>query len=105
MHLARKTLNLRCYEYIAVYVDDQCIAAESPSAIIDIFKTKYDLKVKGDGKLNYHLGADCFEDPNGTLVSQPRKYIDKLLILTKNFSIMIHQKAISPLLTRMIIQR
>ena len=78
MHLARKTLNLRCYEYIAVYVDDQCIAAESPSAIIDIFKTKYDLKVKGDGKLNYHLGADYFEDPNGTLVSQPRKYIDKL---------------------------
>ena len=30
----RKAPNLRCSEYIAVYVDDLCIAAESPSAII-----------------------------------------------------------------------
>ena len=38
----------------------------------------YHLKVKGDGKLTYHLGADYFEDPDGTFVSQPKKYIDKL---------------------------
>ena len=50
--------------YIAVYVDDLCIGAESPSAIIDIFKTKYNFKVKGDGNLSYHLGADYFEDPD-----------------------------------------
>ena len=74
----RKPPNLRCYEYIAVYVDDPCIAAESPNTIIDIFKTKYNIKVKGDGKLSYHLGADCFEDPDGTLVSQPKKYMDEL---------------------------
>ena len=74
----RKAPNLRCYEYIAVYVDDLCIAAESPSAIIQIFKSKYHFKVKGDGKLTYHLGADYFEDPDGTFVSQPKKYIDKL---------------------------
>ena len=74
----RKAPNLRCYEYIAVYVDDLCIAAESPSAIIQIFKSKYHLKVKGDGKLTYHLGADYFEDPDGTFVSQPKKYINKL---------------------------
>ena len=74
----RKAPSLRCYEYIAVYVDDLCIAAESPSAIIQIFKSKYHLKVKGDGKLTYHLGADYFEDPDGTFVSQPKKYIDKL---------------------------
>ena len=66
------------YEYITVYVDDLCTAAESPSAIIGIFRTEYHLKVKGDGKLNYHLGADYFEDQDGTFVSQPRKYIDKL---------------------------
>ena len=36
------------------------------------------LKVKGDGKLTYHLGTDYFEDPDGTFVSQPKKYIDKL---------------------------
>ena len=33
---------------------------------------------QGDGKLTYHLGADYFEDPDGTFVSQPKKYIDKL---------------------------
>ena len=69
---------MRCYEYIAVYVDNLCIATESPSAIIQIFKSKYHLKVKGDGKLTYHLGADYFYDPDGTFVSQPKKYIDKL---------------------------
>ena len=74
----RKAPNLSCYEYIAVYVDDLCIAAESPSANIQIFKSKYHLKVKGDDKLTYHLGADYFEDPDGTFVSQPKKYIDKL---------------------------
>ena len=74
----RNALYLRCYEYIAVYVDDLCIAAESPSAIIQIFKSKYHLKVKGDGKLTYHLGVDYFEDRDGTFVSQPKKYIDKL---------------------------
>ena len=42
----RKAPNLKCYEYIAVSVDDLCIVAESLSAIIDIFKTKYNLKVK-----------------------------------------------------------
>ena len=57
----RKAPNLRCYEYIAVYVDDLCIETESPSAIINIFKTKYNFMVKGDGKLSYHLGADYFE--------------------------------------------
>ena len=69
----RKASNLRCYEYIAVYVDDLSIAAESPSAIIQIFKSKYHLKIKGDSKLTYHLGTDYFEDPDGTFVSQPKK--------------------------------
>ena len=54
------------------------MTAEFPSTMIDIFKTKYHLKVKGDGELNYHLDADYFEDPDGSFVSQPRKYIDKL---------------------------
>ena len=46
--------------------------------IINIFKAKYNLKVKGDGPLTYHLGADYFQDPDGTMVSQPKKYIEKL---------------------------
>ena len=52
----RKAPNLGCYEYIAVYVNDLSIAAQSPCVIINIFKTKYNLKVKGDGKLSYYLG-------------------------------------------------
>ena len=86
------------------YQDMHCIAAESPSATIQIFKSKYHLKVKGDGKLTYHLGADYFEDPDGTFVSQPKKYIDKLADTYKRPSMKIHLKAIKLLLTRMIIQ-
>ena len=53
----RKAPNIRSYEYIALYEDDLCIGAESPSAIIDIFNTKYNLKVKGDGKLSYQTSC------------------------------------------------
>ena len=74
----RKEPNLRCYGYSAVYVDDLCIADESLSAFIQIFKSMYHLKVKGDGKFTYHLGADHFENPDGSYVSQPKKYIDNL---------------------------
>ena len=59
MLMLRKAPNLRCYEYIAVYADDLCKATESLSTI---FKTKYPLKVKGDGKLSYDLCADYFAD-------------------------------------------
>ena len=90
MHLAQESTQFLCYEYIAVYVDDLCIAAESPSAITQIFKSNYLLKVKGDGKFTYHLGADYFEDPDGTFVSQPK---------IEDSSMMIHQKATRPLFT------
>ena len=100
----RKSPNLKWYEYIAVYVDDLCVAAESPSAIIDIFKMKYHLKVKGDGKLSYHLGADCFEGPDGTYVSQHRKHIDKLAETHKRFFNEEPPKGHKTLLTKIIIQ-
>ena len=61
-----------------MYVDDFCIAAQDPKEIINILKTKYNLKVKGDGPLTYHLGADYLQDPDGTMVSQPKNYIEKL---------------------------
>ena len=61
-----------------MYVDDLCIAGQDPKEIINILKSKYILKVKGDGPLTYHLGADYYQDPDGTMVSQPKKYIKKL---------------------------
>ena len=74
----KKNKKLNIYEYIAVYVDDLCIAAQDPEKIINVLKSKYHLEVKGDGPLTYHLGADYFQDPDGTMVSQPKKYIEKL---------------------------
>ena len=74
----KKNNKLNLYEYIAVYVDVLRIAAQDPKEIINILKSQYNLKVKGDGPLTYHLGADYFQDPDGTLVSQPKKYIEKL---------------------------
>ena len=74
----KKNNKFNLHEYIAVYVDDLCIATQDPKGIINIPKSKYILKVKGDGPLTYQLGADCFQDPDGTLVSQPKKYIEKL---------------------------
>ena len=37
---------LNLYEYIAVYVDDLCNAAQDPKEIINILRSKYKLKVK-----------------------------------------------------------
>ena len=71
-------MKLNLCEYIALYVDDLCIAAENPKELISILKSKYYLKVKGDGPLTYHLGADYFHDPDGTVVCQPKKYNEKL---------------------------
>ena len=61
-----------------MYVDDLCIAVLDHKEIFNILKAKYNLKVKGDGPLTYHLGADYSQDPDGTMVSQPKKYIEKL---------------------------
>ena len=74
----KKNSKLNLYEYIAVYVDDLCIAAQNPKQLINILKTKYQLKVKGDGPLTYDLGGEYSLDPDGTMVCQPKIYIEKL---------------------------
>ena len=67
------------YEYIAVYVDDLLIASKNPKDIIDILKNTYNFKIKGDGPINYHLGCNFGRDKDGTLYSEPRQYIEKML--------------------------
>ena len=47
----------QAYEYIAVYVDDLCVASKDPGKIFQTLKNKYKLKLKGDGPLDYHLGC------------------------------------------------
>ena len=51
MYMVEKELKLNLYEYIAAYVDDLCIAVQNPRELINILKSKYQLKVKGDGPL------------------------------------------------------
>ena len=41
-------------------------------------KEDHKLKVKGDGHMSHHLGADYTRDKDKTLVCQPKKYIDRL---------------------------
>ena len=68
-----------CYEYIAVYVDDLTIAAKDPQAFCNELKKKYNLKLKGVGPLEYHLGCTYKKDPDGTLAADPRRYVNKIL--------------------------
>ena len=66
-----------CYEYIAVYVDDLAIAAKDPQAFCNELKKKYNLKLKGVGPLEYHLGCTYKKDPDGTLAADPRRIRDQ----------------------------
>ena len=68
-----------CYEYIAVYVDDLAITAKDPQAFYNELKKRYNLKLKGVGHLEYHLGCTYKKDPNGTLAADPRRYVSKIL--------------------------
>ena len=68
----------KCYEYLAIYVDALCIAAQDPGQIIQTLKRDFKLKVKGDGPLSHHLGAEYTRDNDNTLVCQPKKYIERL---------------------------
>ena len=68
-----------CYEYIAVYVDDLLIAAKDSQAFCNELKKKYNLKLKGVGPLEYHLGCTYKKDPDGTLAADPRRYVNKIL--------------------------
>ena len=67
------------YEYIAVYVDDLAICMQDPQAFCDALKEKYKLKLKGVGPISCHLGCGYTRDEDGTLVTDPRKYVGKIL--------------------------
>ena len=68
-----------CYEYLAVYVDDLAIAAKDPQAFYNELKKRYNLKHKGAGPLEYHLGCTHKKDSDGTLATDPSRYVNKIL--------------------------
>ena len=55
------------------------LAAKDQGKIIQILNEDYKLKVKRDGPLSHHFGADYSRDKDKTLVCQPKKYVDRLL--------------------------
>ena len=74
------------YEYAVIYVDDLLIACESASEFIQVLNKKLNLKIRGDGPLEYHLGCEYHLDLDGTLVALPKRYIIKIFdSLTKMF--------------------
>ena len=42
-------------------------------------KKRYNLKLKGVGPLEYHLGCTYKKDPDGSLAADPRRYVNKIL--------------------------
>ena len=66
-------------QIIAIYVDDLLMGSDEPHKIIHNVKDKFKLKIKGDGPLEYHLGCDHKLDKDGTLVTQPTRFINKIL--------------------------
>jgi hypothetical protein len=48
-------------------------------AITKCLEEKHLFKLKGTGRLKYHLGCDYFWDDTGTLCFGPRKYIEKMM--------------------------
>ena len=67
------------YEYIAVYVDDLCLALKDPAEFCRQLREIHNYKLKGDGTLKYHLGFDYERDLDGTLHGGPRSYINKIV--------------------------
>ena len=75
----RKCPTAKCYEYIAVYVDDLCIVMKDPQSLLDKLQSApHNFKLKGSGELSFHLGCGFQQDSTGTLCMDPGKYIDKM---------------------------
>ena len=74
----RENKALKCYEYLAIYVDDLCIAAQDKVQIIQTLQKDFKLKVKGYGPLSHTLGADYTREEDNTIVCLPKKYIERL---------------------------
>ena len=52
---------------------------KDPQAFCHELKKKYNIKLKGVGPLEYHLGCTYKKDPDGTLVADPRRYVNKIV--------------------------
>jgi hypothetical protein len=67
------------YEYVCTYVDDLACVLKAPEKFFEELRTKYGYKLKGVGLLKYHLGADFYRDPDGTLVMGAKTYVERMM--------------------------
>ena len=81
--MMRENLKTKHCEYIAVYQDDLYIASPTPKAILNALENKYKLNINPD----FYLEATYPNDPDGTMICQLRKYLEKLYVnITKLFN-------------------
>ena len=66
------------YEYVGSHVDDLIVAATDPQAFFDCLREKYELRLKGDAPLRYHLGCNFGRDPDGTLCQSAKQYVERM---------------------------
>jgi hypothetical protein len=67
------------YEYIATYVDDLAISSKDPKAITNTLMNKYNIKLKGTGEIEYHLGMSFRRNDRNELCISPQRYIKKMV--------------------------
>ena len=71
---------VECWEYVATYVDDLCIAMRDPKELLDKLQAPpFNYGIKGDGPIRFHLGCGFKQDEDGTLVWDQSRYIGRLL--------------------------
>jgi hypothetical protein len=75
----RSSSDQSCYEMIAVYVDDLALGMKNPEAFLKILGDKYKFKLKGSGRIKFHLGCDFGRDNDGTLYMAPQQYIERMV--------------------------
>ena len=88
----REIQKLKCYEYLATYVDDLCTPAQNPGKIIQTLKEDYKLKVEGDRSLSHNLCADYTGTRTRPYSGNQRSILTGWLIPTTPCSNRIHPK-------------
>ena len=60
-------------------MDDLAICMKNPQPFCDTCKEVYKLNLIGVEPLCYHVGGGHTRDEDGAFVTDPRKYVDKIL--------------------------
>jgi hypothetical protein len=56
------------------------VAKADPQEFVDALEKKHKFKLKGTGRIAFHLGCDFFRDDEGILCMAPKKYIETMMM-------------------------